>query len=239
VLIIGFQRAAFSNEAGVGSAPIAHAAVKTKHPVSEGFVALLEPFIDTVVICTATALTITIANESFYQEARATVADGGAPPDGVVVTSKAFETFIPQFPVILAIAVALFAFSTLITWAYYTMKAWTTLFGRSPGSELTFKIIFCVFTVIGSVMTFDTVLAFADSMLFVCAIVNLLACYILLPKVRDELRSFREGLRTGAIEETPKSERSLTDPTALGRPGVHPRGGRLPYRSSRLPRWSR
>jgi len=210
VLIIGFQRAAFSNEAGVGSAPIAHAAVKTKHPVSEGFVALLEPFIDTVIICTATALTITIANESFYQEARATVADGGAPPDGVVVTSRAFETFIPQFPVILAIAVALFAFSTLITWAYYTMKAWTTLFGRTPGSELTFKIIFCVFTVIGAVMTFDTVLAFADSMLFVCAIVNLLACYILLPKVRDELRSFREGLRTGAIEETPKSERSLT-----------------------------
>jgi AGCS family alanine or glycine:cation symporter len=210
VLIIGFQRAAFSNEAGVGSAPIAHAAVKTKHPVSEGFVALLEPFIDTVIICTATALTITIANEEFYQEARATVADGGAPPDGVVVTSRAFETFIPQFPVILAIAVALFAFSTLITWAYYTMKAWTTLVGRSPGSELTFKIIFCVFTVIGAVMTFDTVLAFADSMLFVCAIVNLLACYILLPKVRDELRSFREGLRTGAIEETPKSERSLT-----------------------------
>jgi AGCS family alanine or glycine:cation symporter len=210
VLIIGFQRAAFSNEAGVGSAPIAHAAVKTKHPVSEGFVALLEPFIDTVIICTATALTITIANEEFYQEARATVADGGAPPDGVVVTSRAFETFIPQFPVILAIAVALFAFSTLITWAYYTMKAWTTLFGRTPGSELTFKIIFCVFTVIGAVMTFDTVLAFADSMLFVCAIVNLLACYILLPKVRDELRSFREGLRTGAIEETPKSERSLT-----------------------------
>jgi AGCS family alanine or glycine:cation symporter len=210
VLIIGFQRAAFSNEAGVGSAPIAHSAVKTKHPVSEGFVALLEPFIDTVIICTATALTITIADTEFYNEAQATVAEGGAPPDGVVVTSRAFETFLPQFPVVLAIAVALFAFSTLITWAYYTMKAWTTIFGRSPGSELTFKIVFCLFTVVGSVMTFTSVLAFADSMLFVCAIVNLLACYILLPKVRDELRSFREGLRTGAIEETPKAERSLT-----------------------------
>lgn len=210
VLIIGFQRAAFSNEAGVGSAPIVHSGVKTKHPVSEGFVSLLEPFIDTVVVCTMTALTIVIANPAFYQEARETVAGGGAAPDGVVVTSRAFETFLPQFPVLLAIAVALFAFSTLITWSYYTMKAWTTLFGRSPKSELTFKILFCVFTLIGTVMTFTSVLTFADSMLFVCAIVNLLACYLLLPKVREELRSFREGLRTGRIEEVPVEERATT-----------------------------
>ncbi|MGH3364191.1 MAG: alanine/glycine:cation symporter family protein [Nocardioidaceae bacterium] len=210
VLIIGFQRAAFSNEAGVGSAPIVHSGVKTKHPVSEGFVSLLEPFIDTVVVCTMTALTIVIANPAFYQDARDTVAGGGAAPDGVVVTSRAFETFLPQFPVILAIAVALFAYSTLITWSYYTMKAWTTLFGRSPRSELTFKILFCVFTVIGTVMTFTSVLTFADSMLFVCAIVNLLACYLLLPKVREELRSFREGLRTGEIKEVPVEERATT-----------------------------
>ncbi len=210
VLIIGFQRAAFSNEAGVGSAPIVHSGVKTKHPVSEGFVSLLEPFIDTVVVCTMTALTIVIANPEFYQEARDTVAGGGAPPDGVVVTSRAFETFLPQFPVVLAIAVALFAFSTLITWSYYTMKAWTTLFGRSPRSELTFKVVFCLFTVVGTVMTFTSVLTFADSMLFLCAIVNLLACYLLLPKVKEELRSFIDGRRSGEIKEVPVEERATT-----------------------------
>jgi AGCS family alanine or glycine:cation symporter len=210
VLIIGFQRAAFSNEAGVGSAPIAHSAVKTKHPVSEGFVSMLEPFIDTVVICTMTALTIVIADTAFYNDARETVAGGGDAPDGVVVTSRAFETFLPQMPVLLAIAVALFAFSTLITWSYYTMKAWTTMFGRSPRSELTFKVIFCLFTVVGTVMTFGSVLDFADSMLFLCAIVNLLACYLLLPKVRDEVRDFLGGLRSGEIKEVPMEERATT-----------------------------
>jgi AGCS family alanine or glycine:cation symporter len=210
VLIIGFQRAAFSNEAGVGSAPIVHSGVKTKHPVSEGFVALLEPFIDTVIICTMTALTIIIANPAFYQEAQQRVLEGGAPPDGVVVTSRAFETFMPWFPAILAIAVALFAYSTLITWSYYTMKAWTTMFGRSPGSELTFKIVFCLFTVVGTVMTFASVLTFADSMLFLCAIVNLLGCYLLLPKVKEELRSFMEGRKNGTIKEVPVEERATT-----------------------------
>ncbi len=210
VLIIGFQRAAFSNEAGVGSAPIVHSGVKTKHPVSEGFVSLLEPFIDTVVVCTMTALTIVIANPEFYQEARDTVAAGGDAPDGVVVTSRAFETFLPQFPVILAIAVALFAFSTLITWSYYTMKAWTTIFGRSPRSELTFKVVFCLFTVVGTVMTFTSVLAFADAMLFLCAIINLAACYLLLPKVKEELRDFIEGRRAGRIQEVPVEERANT-----------------------------
>jgi alanine or glycine:cation symporter, AGCS family len=208
VLIIGFQRAAFSNEAGVGSAPTAHAAVKTRHPVSEGFVALLEPFIDTVVVCTATALTIVIADTAYWNDAQATVQAGGAAPDGVVVTSRAFETFLPQFPVVLAIAVALFAFSTLITWAYYSMKAWTTMFGRTERSELTFKILFCLFTVVGTVLTFDSVLGFADAMLFVCAIVNLLACYLLLPKVREELRSFRAGIADGSIAEVPADERA-------------------------------
>lgn len=210
VLIIGFQRAAFSNEAGVGSAPIAHSAVKTKHPVSEGFVALLEPLIDTVIICTMTALTIIIANPDYYQEQRDIVADGGPAPDGVVVTSRAFETFLPQFPVILALAVALFAFSTLITWSYYTMKAWTELFGRSRRSEAIFKVVFCLFTVIGSVITFASVISFADAMLFVCAIVNLLGCYILLPKVRDELKAWYAGRKDGTISEVPVEERATT-----------------------------
>ncbi len=110
---------------------------------------------------------------------------------------------------VLAVAVALFAFSTLITWSYYTLKAWTSVFGRSQTSELTFKIVFCLFTVVGSVMTFESVLVFADSMLFVCAIVNLLACYILLPKVREEMRSFLDGVKSGRIEQVPKAERSM------------------------------
>lgn len=210
VLIVGFQRAAFSNEAGVGSSPIVHSAVKTKHPVSEGFVAMLEPFIDTVVVCTMTALTIVIADTVYYNDAVTAVAGGAEAPDGVVVTSRAFETFLPQFPVILAVAVALFAFSTLITWSYYTLKAWTTLFGRSPRSELTFKLLFCLFTVIGSVVSFSEVISFADAMLFVCAVPNLLACYLLLPKVRQELRDFREGRRNGTIAVVPEEERATT-----------------------------
>lgn len=210
VLIIGFQRAAFSNEAGVGSSPIAHSAAKTKHPVSEGFVAMFEPFIDTVVVCTMTALTIVIADTAYFSEQREAVAGGAPAPDGVVVTSNAFETFLPWFPAVLAVAVALFAFSTLITWAYYSMKAWTEVFGRTPRSEMTFKVVFCLFTVVGVVISFGSVIDFADAMLFVCAIVNLLACYLLLPVVKRELASFREGRRTGRIAEVPVEERSTT-----------------------------
>ncbi|MDQ3405566.1 MAG: alanine:cation symporter family protein [Actinomycetota bacterium] len=199
VLIVGFQRAAFSNEAGLGSAAIAHSAVKTRRPVSEGFVALLEPFIDTVIICTMTALTIIIAKPPFYTNAQEKFAGGAAEPDGVVVTSKAFETVIPGFPIILAVAVALFAFSTLITWSYYGLKAWTTLFGRSPFSETLYRVIFCLFTVIGTVLTFDKVLAFADGMLFLCAFVNLLGVYLLLPVVKKEMTDYLADRKSGAL----------------------------------------
>lgn len=204
VLIVGFQRAAFSNEAGLGSAPTAHSAVKTRHPVSEGFVALLEPFVDTIIVCTMTALTIVIAAPPAYQEAQDAVQAGGEPIDGVTLTSAAFETFIPQFPVVLAVAVALFAFSTLITWSYYTMKAWTSLFGRTPFQERLFKAVYCTFTVIGTVLTLGSVLSFADAMLFVCAFVNLLACYLLLPVVRRELKEYMELRRSGEVSEVEK-----------------------------------
>lgn len=191
VLIIGFQRAAFSNEAGVGSAPIAHSAVKTSRPASEGFVALLEPFIDTVIICTMTALVIVIAEPQSWLDGKAAVAAGDTPnPDGVVLTSDAFETVVPWFPYVLAIAVALFAFSTLITWAYYTQKAWTHLFGRSQFTERLFQVIFCVFTVFGSVVTLSDVITLADSMLFLCALVNIFGLYLLLPVVRREVREY-------------------------------------------------
>ena len=206
VLIVGFQRAAFSNEAGVGSAPTAHAAVKTRHPVSEGFVALLEPFVDTVIICTMTALTIVIADVPLYselQKAEEVTNDGG-----VLLTSASLDTFLPFAPQFLALAVLLFAFSTLVTWSYYTLKAWTTLFGRSPQSEFSFKVVYCLFTVLGAVVSLGSVFDIADGMLFLAAIVNLLGCYILLPKVRDELRSFVAGLRSGEIAPVPVAERN-------------------------------
>ncbi len=210
VLIVGFQRAAFSNEAGVGSAPIVHSAVKTKHPVSEGYVALFEPLIDTVIVCSMTALTIIIADTPFYNEAQATFIETGTKADGVVVTSRSFDTFLPGFSNVLAIGVALFAFSTLITWSYYTMKAWTTLVGRSKAKENAFKLMFCAATVVGAVVELGSVLDFADSMLFVCAIFNLLACYILLPKVKEEVQKFRAGRADGSITQVPKQERANT-----------------------------
>ncbi|WP_336921717.1 alanine/glycine:cation symporter family protein [Aquipuribacter sp. SD81] len=200
VLVVGFQRAAFSNEAGLGSAAIAHSAVKTKRPVTEGYVALLEPFIDTVIICTMTAVTIVVASPQSWLDARAAYAAGEDPsPDGVVLTSDAFATVIPWFPAVLAVAVALFAFSTLITWSYYTLKAWTTLFGRSRLSELVFKVLYCVFIVLGAVLTFSDVLNFADSMLFVCALVNILGLYLLAPEVNRMLRDYVAARRSGEV----------------------------------------
>lgn len=202
ILIVGFQRAAFSNEAGVGSAPIAHSAVKTDRPVTEGFVALLEPFIDTVIICTMTALVIVIAAPQSWLNGIEAVRNGEeVSPNGVTLTSDAFATVVPWFPYVLAVAVALFAFSTLITWAYYTQKAWTSLFGRSVLKERVFQVVFCLFTAAGAVLSFDDVLNLADAMLFVCALVNILGLYLLLPVVRDELKEYWADKRAGRLVE--------------------------------------
>ncbi|MFI9121484.1 alanine/glycine:cation symporter family protein [Streptomyces bikiniensis] len=185
-LIIGFKRAAFSNEAGLGSAPIAHSAVKTKHPASEGLVALLEPFIDTVVICTMTALTIVIANPASYVEVR----EGGESIGGVTITSDAFGTVLPWFPYILTVAVMLFAISTVLTWGYYGLKAWTHLFGRSRASEITYKVVYTVFAVAGSLLTLQTLIDMADAVLFMLAVINIIGLYLLAPVVKRELNSF-------------------------------------------------
>lgn len=208
VLVVGMTRAAFSNEAGLGSAPIAHSTVKTRRPVSEGFVALFEPFIDTVVICTMTALTITIANTSFYQQERANYA---ADPDnysvgGVTVTSDAFGENIGFFPVVLAFAVALFAISTLITWSYYGQRAWNHLFGDTATSTLVYRVVFLTFTVLGCILTFGQVLAFADNFLFVCAFVNLLGVYLLLPVIKREMKEYLADRADGRLLELGKED---------------------------------
>ncbi|MFE0811550.1 alanine/glycine:cation symporter family protein [Streptomyces sp. NPDC058848] len=189
-LIIGFKRAAFSNEAGLGSAPIAHSAVKTKHPASEGLVALLEPFIDTVVVCTMTALTIVIANPDSWGEARA-----GEDIGGVTITSDAFETVLPWFPYILTLAVLLFAISTVLTWGYYGLKSWTYLFGRSRASEITYKVVYTLFAIAGSLLTLQTLIDLADAFLFSLAVINIIGLYLLAPVVKRELNSFLEYVR--------------------------------------------
>ncbi|MFL0028136.1 alanine/glycine:cation symporter family protein [Streptomyces sp. NBUL23] len=189
-LIIGFKRAAFSNEAGLGSAPIAHSAVKTKHPASEGLVALLEPFIDTVVICTMTALTIVIANPASWGEARTDESIGG-----VTITSDAFETVLPWFPYVLTVAVLLFAISTVLTWGYYGLKAWTYLFGRSTVSETVYKSLYTLFAVAGSLLTLQTLIDLADAVLFSLAVINIIGLYLLAPVVKRELNTFLAYVR--------------------------------------------
>jgi AGCS family alanine or glycine:cation symporter len=206
-LIVGFQRAAFSNEAGLGSAPIAHSAVKTKHPITEGYVALLEPFIDTVIVCTMTALTIVIAKPQFWTDAKAAYLADGTTADGVTVTSTAFETVLPWFPYVLTVAVALFAISTMITWGYYGQKAWTYLFGKSTVSERIYQLVFCLFIVAGAVLTLGSVLSFADAVLFLLALVNIIGLYLLVPVVKRELKSYKEKMRTGEVHMDNEDER--------------------------------
>jgi alanine or glycine:cation symporter, AGCS family len=190
VLIIGFQRAAFSNEAGVGSAAIAHSAVKTRFPASEGLVALLEPFIDTVVVCTMTALVIIITNGdgSIMQY-------GVKAPDGVLATSKAFASVIPWFPYVLTLAVVLFAISTMLSWSYYGLQAWMYLFGRSKVADYSYKILFCIFIVIGSAVSLGAVTDFSDAMIFAMSVPNLIGCFLLFPKVREELTRYIKAIK--------------------------------------------
>ena len=206
-LIQGFRRAAFSNEAGIGSAAIAHSAVRTKEPVTEGYVALLEPFIDTVVICTMTAMVIVISgvlNQDpetglyiWNAEAGRIATEGEV--SGVALTSAAYARAFSWFPILLMIAVVLFAFSTMISWSYYGLKAWTYLFGEGAVKELIFKIIFCVFIVIGAAASLGPVIDFSDAMLFSMAIVNIIALYFLMPIVKRELNSYVARLRSGEI----------------------------------------
>ncbi|SEQ89589.1 alanine/glycine:cation symporter family protein [Thalassovita taeanensis] len=206
-LIQGFKRAAFSNEAGVGSAAIAHSAVRTNEPITEGFVSLLEPLIDTVVICTMTALVITISGQLISDPATGLyVLDGSSIAtvdgnSGVALTSAAFASGISWFPYVLAIAVVLFAFSTMISWSYYGLKAWTYLFGEGKISELIFKVIFCVFVVIGAAASLGPVIDFSDAAIFAMAVVNITGLYFLMSIVRKEMHSYSARLASGEIKK--------------------------------------
>ncbi|MEP2944583.1 MAG: alanine/glycine:cation symporter family protein [Hyphomicrobiales bacterium] len=206
-LIQGFKRAAFSNEAGVGSAAIAHSAVRTKEPITEGFVSLLEPFIDTVVICTMTALVITISGQllidpttGLYVVEGSTIKTASG-TSGVELTSAAFASGLSWFPYVLAVAVILFAFSTMISWSYYGLKAWTYLFGEGKNKEIVFKIIFCVFIVIGAAAQLGPVIDFSDAAIFAMAVVNITGLYFLMPIVKTELSSYLSRLKTGEIKK--------------------------------------
>jgi AGCS family alanine or glycine:cation symporter len=181
-LIQGLKRATFSNEAGVGSAAIAHSAVRTNYPASEGMVALLEPFIDTVIICTMSALVITIAGLNIAPFSTDETLKG------VELTRLSFQQTADWLQYPLAIAVALFAISTLFTWSYYGLKAWGYLLGNSKLSELTFKLLFCAFTVIGCSVTFEAVIDFSDAAFFTMAIFNMIGLYILMPEVKQEVQ---------------------------------------------------
>jgi len=198
VLILGFQRAAFSNEAGLGSAAIAHSAVRTKEPVTEGLVSLLEPFIDTVVICTITALVILT---TVYGD------PGVAQLAGVQLTSEAMARTVGWFPTPLAFAVVLFAFSTMISWAYYGLKGWTYMFGESRHSDVVFKVIFCLFVIIGCTIPLSSVLDFSDAMIFLMCIPNILGIYFLAPIVKREMKSYFARVESGEIKNYRKLRR--------------------------------
>ncbi|MFD1342639.1 alanine/glycine:cation symporter family protein [Litorisediminicola beolgyonensis] len=207
-LIQGFKRAAFSNEAGVGSAAIAHSAVKTKEPITEGFVSLLEPFIDTVVVCTMTALVIIITGQlvsdpetGLYMVTESGAIETVGGTSGVALTSAAFSSSIDGFKYVLAIAVILFAFSTMLSWSYYGLKAWTFLFGEGQTKEVIFKVIFCLFVIIGAASNLGPVIDFSDAAIFAMAVVNVIGLYFLMPIVKRELKNYTAKLRSGEIKK--------------------------------------
>ncbi len=185
VLILGFKRAVFSNEAGIGSATIAHAAVRTNEPMTEGLVALLEPFIDTVVICSATALVIVT---TLYYEPNLFAAGLG----GVEMTSAAFARNLAWSPYLVAVAALLFAFSTMLSWSYYGLKGWTYLVGEGPKRAHAFNAMFCAFVALGCMVELSAVLDFSDAMVFVLCVPNVLGMYVLAPVVQREFASYQE-----------------------------------------------
>ena len=199
VLITGFRRAAFSNEAGAGSASIAHSAVKTKYAASEGLVALLEPFIDTVVICTMTALVIIIFNGDQtifnYGGENGIVMIDGVAAEGAAITAAAFANYISFSGPFLTIAVVLFAISTMISWSYYGLQSWMFVFGKSKLSDYTYKILFLLFIVIGAAGDMSAVWTFSDAMILALVFPNMIGLFFLYPRVKEELQKYLKAVR--------------------------------------------
>ena len=208
VLLVGFKRAAFSNEAGAGSASIAHSAVKTKYSASEGLVALLEPFIDTVVICTMTALVIIIFNfggdasgATIFQyggDGAGAVLIDGVSYEGAGITSKAFAQYIPYSNVFLTVAVVLFAVSTMISWSYYGLQSWKFLFGRGKAADMAYKLLFLLFVIIGASASMSSIWAFSDAMIFAMVFPNMVGLYFLFPVVKKQLKRYTDAIKTNA-----------------------------------------
>ena len=197
VLLVGFKRAAFSNEAGAGSASIAHSAVKTKYSASEGLVALLEPFIDTVVICTMTALVIIIYNfgGAFEYGGTGSVMIDGVAYEGAGITSKAFGQYIPYSNVFLTIAVVLFAVSTMISWSYYGLQSWKFLFGRGKKADMLYKLLFLLFVVIGASASMSSIWGFSDAMIFAMVFPNMVGLFFLFPVVKKQLNKYLNAIK--------------------------------------------
>ncbi|MCB0373387.1 MAG: alanine:cation symporter family protein [Muricauda sp.] len=199
VLLVGFKRAAFSNEAGAGSASIAHSAVRTKYSASEGLVALLEPFIDTVLICTMTALVIIIFNfGGFFEyggDGSGAVFIDGMPYEGSGITSKAFHEFIPYSNVFLTVAVVLFAVSTMISWSYYGLQSWKFLFGRGKRADLIYKLLFLTFVIIGAAASMKSIWDFSDAMIFAMVFPNMVGLFMLFPEVKKQLNRYLDAIK--------------------------------------------
>jgi len=192
VMVQGIRRSSFSNEAGVGSAAIAHSAARTDEPVREGLVSLLEPLIDTVIICNLTAISIVLTG--------AYLVDPGSELSGVEMTATAFGSVVGWFPIVLSVAVCLFAFSTIISWSYYGIQAWTYLFGER--SSLLFKIIYVVCTFLGCLTSLSLIIDFSDLLLLGMAFPNLLGCYILSNEVAGDLKDYWGRLQSGQMVAT-------------------------------------
>lgn len=199
VLLVGFKRAAFSNEAGAGSASIAHSAVRTKYSASEGLVALLEPFIDTVVICTMTAIVIIIFNFggafSYGGDGSGFVLIDGMPYEGAGITAVAFAEYIPYSNIFLTIAVVLFAVSTMISWSYYGLQSWKFLFGRGKTADIIYKLLFCTFIVIGAAASMKSIWDFSDAMIFAMVFPNMVGLFFLFPVVKKQLSRYLDAIK--------------------------------------------
>lgn len=194
-LINGIRRATYSNEAGVGSAAIAHSAVKTNEPLTEGYVALLEPFIDTIIVCTITALVVVVtgAYEPFL------FAEG--PLQGIEITSAAFASAFTWFPYVLLVASILFAFTTLVSWSYYGAQAAAYLFGPTKTVDVVFKLTLCLLLSTGAAISLSAIINFIDSMLFGMCIPNIIALYLLLPELRRDVRAYEAKYLGGKREK--------------------------------------